>query len=294
MSTQVNSAELSDVEMMIAHAGAAEARVLAEAAERKKIPFISATLPNDAGVTSNPYYVVLNSTLRTHCIGIYRYLQRFHSLDKIVMFTKSGTQESQITEYFQEYAKSTASVPLEIRFKEIGTEFNAAMLAEELDSNSKNVCIAGSLDEAFGSKLLQQLSYIGKTYPLTVAGMPTWSSFNLTKPEFKSLEIIYSTPFNYGHLSSLGTRLTNEFTLKQQGRPTDMFFRGYETMLRFSLLLLDAKQDVASSLARRGNNIFTTFDIQPVFLDKKNNELDYFENRNLYFVKWFNGIKSVQ
>ena len=77
------------------------------------------------------------------------------------------------------------------------------------------------------------------------------------------------------------------------GRPTDMLFRGYETMLRFALLLLDTKKDVASNLSRKGNTVFTLFDIQPVFLNKTNMTLDYFENKHLYFVKYINGVQSV-
>jgi hypothetical protein len=72
-----------------------------------------------------------------------------------------------------------------------------------------------------------------------------------------------------------------------------MFYRGYETMLRFALLLLDTKKDIASNLTRKGNYIFTQFDIQPVFLNKQNMTLDYFENKKLYFIKINNGIKSV-
>jgi hypothetical protein len=78
------------------------------------------------------------------------------------------------------------------------------------------------------------------------------------------------------------------------GRPTDMYFRGYETVLRFALLLLDTKQDVASNLIRKGNYVFTQFDIQPVFLNRNDMELDYFENKKLYFVRFLNGVETVQ
>jgi hypothetical protein len=294
LSSQMNSVEMNDVEMIIANANATDVRSLAESAERKKIPFISATLPNDAGVTSNPYVVVLNSTLRSHCEAIYRYIQKYHGLDKVIkVFTKPGTQEGQIKEYFREYAKNTRGVPLKMDFVEVGNNFDAATLAASLDSNEKNVCIAGSLDEVFGNRLLQQLGSISKSYEITVAGMPTWDAINLSKPEYKSMEVFYSTPFNYSRPNSLATRIANEFSARQVSRPTDMFYRGYESMLRFGLLLLDTKQDVASSLARKGNNIFTSFDIQPVFLDRNNLSIDYYENRNLYFIRWMNGIKSV-
>ena len=123
--------------------------------------------------------------------------------------------------------------------------------------------------------------------------MPTWDGMNFIKPEFKNIEIIYTTPFNYNRFGGLGGRLNTVYEETVNSRPTDMFFRGYETMLRFGLLLLDTKKDIASNLTRKGNYIFTAFDIQPVFLNKETMALDYFENKKLYFIKYFNGIKSV-
>jgi ABC-type branched-subunit amino acid transport system substrate-binding protein len=294
ISQQLNSPELADVEMIIAHATGAEARIFADAALKKKIPFISATYPNDAGITNNPYYVILNSTLRTHCEGLYRYLQGKHALDRIVFFTRNGAQEDQVKEYFTEFAKTTSSVPLKIDFRNIGNNFSAQTLKYALDSNRKTICVAGSLDEGFGLKLAQQLSSLKSTYPLAVVGMPTWDNFNLAKPEFKNTEIIYSTPFYYGRPTSLLNNVSATFQDTMHGKPTDMFFRGYETMLRFGLLLLDAKTDVSSNLTRKGNYIFTPMDIQPVFLNKQTMTLDYFENKKLHFIRVYNGVKTIQ
>jgi len=293
LSQQVNSPELQDVDLIIGHANSSEVRILADAAEQKKVPFVSATLPNDAGITNNPYYVVLNSTLRTHVDGIYQYLQKNHSQDRIVVFRKSGTQEDQLKDYFQDAAKATTSIPLKLQFVDIGSDWTYNRLTSLLDSTRKTVCIAGSLDESFGLKLAQNLAAVSNTYPVALIGMPTWDGLNLTRSEFKGLEMVYSTPFYYGRPSPLSTRITNDFIARVEGRPTDMYYRGYETALRFALLLLDTKQDIASNLSRKGNYIFTQFDIQPVFLNKQNMTLDYFENKKLYFVKTLNGMKTV-
>lgn len=292
LSQQVNAPELKDVDLMIGHATTADVRILANAANQKKIPFVSASLPNDAGISNNPYYVVLNSTLKTHVEGIYRYLQKYHSLDKIIVFKKRGAQEEQIKEYLQDMSKSV-SVPLKLQFEEIGSDFTAQRVTSTLDSNYKSVCIAGSLDENFGSRLLQTLAPLSPSYPLTVVGMPTWDGLNLTKSEWRDLEVIYTTPFYYSRWTSLGTQLTSDFEKKINARPTDMYYRGYETMLRFALLLLDTGKDLSSNLSRKGNYIFTQFDIQPVFLNNQQMELDYFENKKLYFVKTLNGIKTA-
>jgi hypothetical protein len=291
---QINGPLLTDLEMIIANANSSEVRLLAEEAQTKKIPLISATLPNDAGLNANPYVVVLNSTLRSHSEGVYRYLQKYHSLDNIKVFTKPGSQETQLKDYLQEAGGTTRSVALKMDFEDIGVNFNASNIADGLDSNARNVIVAGSLDVNFGTRLLQQLATLARTYPITVIGMPTWESINLSKNEFKQMEIVYSTPFNYAQPNSLATKLTNEFNSKQGTKPGELFYRGYETMLRFSLLLLDSKTEVASSLGRKGNNVFTSFDIQPVFLDRSNLSIDYYENRNLYFIRYQNGVKSLR
>jgi hypothetical protein len=294
LAQQVNNPALTGVELMIAHANLTEVRVLAEAALQKKIPLISATLPNDAGVQNNPYFVILNSTLRAHCEGIYQYLQKYHRQDKIVLFRKNGVQENLLRDYLTEIAGTTASSPLKIDVVDVTNATSTSALVQKLDSTRKNVVIAGSLDIGFGTELSRQLASVGDTYPITLIGMPTWEEIKeFSRPEFKSIEVVYTTPFSYSRTNRLMTQITNEFVSKIDSRPTDMFYRGYETMLRFALLLLDTKKDIASNLTRKGNYIFTQFDIQPVFINKQNMTLDYFENKKLYFNKINNGIKSV-
>lgn len=294
LAQQINNPALNGVELMIAHANLGEVRLLAEAALKKKVPLISATLPNDAGVNNNPYFVVLNSTLRAHCEGIYQYLQRNHKQDKIVFVRKNGVQENQLRDYFSDIATSTTSSPLKIDVVDITNITSTSALIQKLDSTKRNIVIAGSLDIGFGTELSRQLASLGETYPITLIGMPTWEEIRaFSKPEFKSIEIVYTTPFSYSRTTRLMAQITEDFVSKIDSRPTDMFYRGYETMLRFALLLLDTKKDIASNLTRKGNYIFTQFDIQPVFLNKQNMTLDYFENKKLYFIKINNGIKSV-
>lgn len=290
---QLSKPEFSEINLIIANSNAAETKTLADAALRKKIPFISATLPNDAGVTDNPYFVILNSTLQAHVEGIYRFLQKYHSLDKIVVFRKNGAQEDQIKNHFQDFSKSTASSPLNIQFVDLGASFTPQSVSAHLDSTRKTICIVGSLDESFGSRIAQSLTALNKKYPLTVIGMPTWDNFNLSRPEFSNLEIVYTTPFYYGRSTALETQLANHFGTEMSARASDMFFRGYESVLRFGLLLLDTQKDMASNLSRKGNTVLTQFDIQPVFKDRNEMSLDYFENKHLYFVKALGGAKTI-
>ena len=290
---QMRSPEMADVGLVLAQSSLPETRELAEIAKRKKIPFVSATLPNDAGVENNPYFVVLNTTLQGHIEGIYRMLQKNFSADNLVLFRKSGPQEDAIKSNFLEMGKSTPSVPLRIKMVDVGSTINYQTLAANLDSTKRNVVIAGSLEESFGRELAKHLSSLSATYQITLIGMPTWDNFNFGRTEYKGLDIIYTTPFFYNRLTPLESRLGNAFEKEIGSRPTDNFFRGYEVALRFALLLLETKNDVISNLTLKGNNIFTRFDIQPVFKDKKTMTLDFLENKNLNFVRVNNGVKRL-
>ena len=160
-----------------------ELQQLAAAAQKKNIPFIDANYPNDGGVTNNPSLVILNSTLRTHCEGIYRFLQRNYPTKRLVFFRKSGAQEDRLKAYFTDLDKKTAGVPLKIHYVTLDDNFDVSALAANLDSNILSVCIAGSLDDAFGMKLCSLLAGL-KSYQTKVIGMPTWDNLDWSKPEY--------------------------------------------------------------------------------------------------------------
>lgn len=290
VSDELSNPMLDSISMIIAHTTAPEMKAFADVALEKKIPFINVNLPNDGGVIDNPYVVLLNSTLKTHCEGIYRYIQKYFSLNQIVFFRKKGVQEDQIKFYFEDFGKITVSVPLKIKYVDLDDYLTTEQLTPHLDSNRHIVCISGSLDENFGKNLAQHLGAL-KNYHVTLIGMPTWDGIkDFNKPEFKGLDIIYSTPFYNPRTDRISTLVSNNYSNKMFGRPSDMVFRGYEATLRFIKLLLQYKSDIASNLVRKQYNIFRDFDIQPVFLNKQNMTLDYFENKKLYFIKKVDGV----
>ena len=296
LSQQLKEAEKDSVQLIIAYSETVtELQHLAASAQMMKVPFVNTNLPNDGGVYSNPYFVVLNSTLRTHIEGIYRYIQKYYSLDNIVVFRKKGQLEDLVKNYFDEAGQTTASVPLKIKFVNITDSFSIKQLQPELDSNAHTLCIAGSLDENFGKRLSSQLASLSQHYSLSLIGMPTFDNMDkeFTRPEYKGLEIIYSTPFYNPRTDTVSQKITAYFNEKIFTRPSDLVMRGYEAAWRFANILLKYPNDIASDLGVKEFNVFGDFDIQPV-LNKKNMTLDYFENKKLYFIKWLDGtIKTV-
>ena len=283
--------ELDSVGLIIAHASVQENWVLADEARIRKIPYINVNLPNNGGVSNNPYFLMLNPSLQTHVEAVYRYLQKFHSLTTLTVFSKKGPMEDLIKTYLNDFGKSTASVPLKLKYVDLIDSFTVTQLLPMLDSNRQNTFVSASLDDNFNRRLITQLASASKQYKTTIIGMPTLDNFekDFSKTEFKGPEIIYGIPFYNAKMDKLSTGIINHFSTKMYARPSDMVFRGYEVMFKYARLLSQFKTDLSSNLNNKSIKVFTDFDIQPV-LNKQTMTMEYFENKKLYFIKWQDGV----
>jgi len=283
------SEEFKSTDLIIGQVTANEAVKLAGVAASLDIPFINTNLPNDAGIQNNPHYVILNPTLLTHCIGIYRFLQKNYSLSDIIVFRKKGPTEDRLKSYFTEFEKTTA-VKLKLKYITLDDNFTQDKLTPYLNSDNKNICVAGSLDANFAQSLCAGLALASDaTNPNVVVGMPTWDQIDFEKSQFKNLEIVYSTPFYINPVNKLVTTVQENFKNEFYSRPSDMVFRGFETLYHFGHLLILNGKNLGSSLSDKKYLLFGEFDIQPV-INRATMTLDYFENKKLYFVKKVDGV----
>lgn len=282
------SEEFKSMDLIIGQVTATEAVKLANTAATLDIPFINATLPSDASITNNPHYVILNPTLVTHCIGTYRFLQKNYSLQDIIVFRKKGPLEDRIRNYFTEFEKTTA-VKLKLKYVTLDDNFTADKLSLYL-TDEKPICLAGSLDAAFAQTLCQQLALKSvASSPNVVIGMATWDVIDFEKSQYKNLEIIYSTPFYVAPAGKLASTVHENFKTTFYSRPSDMVFRGFETLYHFAHLLTIHGKNLGSSLSDKKYMLFGEFDIQPV-INKATMTHDYYENKKLYFVKKVDGV----
>ncbi len=287
--------ELAGVSLIIASFNNRnEIKPLADFALSRKIALISETYPNDGGVTENPYFVLINSTLRTHIDALYKYLQRFHSTDNIIWIKRKGALEDMIQGFYTELQKKTPSLALRVKTVEMVDSLNQQTLLTSLDSNRNNVLICGSLNEPFGTAIVKTLAD-NKDYKGTVIGMPTWDGFkDLAKPEYKGIEIIYSSPYHFPRTDKIAISISNKYRNKFQARPSDQVFKGFESMYHFSKLLIKHKEAFLNNLSNKSFKVFNEFDIQPIRFKRDNPIPDYLENKKIYILKKLDGqVKPV-
>jgi hypothetical protein len=287
----------SKMQLIIGHVNVTELHTLAVAAKNRDIPFINVNFPNDGGITGNPEFVILNSTLRAHCEAIYKFIQRNWATSKIFYVRRTSADDDRLRVYFADIEKNTTSVPLKMKWISVDNNLDPAQLFPGLDSNAKTIILVGSLDENFGKALCAKLAPISKTYPMKIIGMPTWDAINdLNASAYTDLEVYYSSPFYINPADSLVISIQQYYKNRFYSRPSDMVYRGYETVLHFGQLLVMQNGRLDGSIGVRKFKIFDDFDIQPVFTNKTNATvagqtltLQYLENKKVYFIKKVNG-----
>ncbi|MBL0882386.1 MAG: hypothetical protein IBJ16_03380, partial [Chitinophagaceae bacterium] len=288
----VLDSSLTDVSLIIASFNNRnEIKPLSDFALEHEIPLLSATYPNDGGQIENPYFILINPTLRTHLEGIYNYLQRVYPTSTMTMFRRKGAVEDMIQNSFADIAKSSKSVPLKIKTIELTDSFTTNQVIAYLDSSRQNIVICGSLNENFGINLVKSLSET-KKYRSIAIGMPTWDALRGVD---RNIEIVYTTPYHFIRTDKLGLDITNTYRNKFLGRPSDMVFKGFEAMYRFTKLLIKHEGALMKNLSDKSLKLFNDFDIQPVRPYSNNpNAIDYLENKKLYYIRKMDGqIRSV-
>ena len=256
----------------------ADTKLIADFALAHQAPMVSAVFPNDAGVTNNPFFTVLNPTLKTQCEAIYNYIQTNFSKNNILYRKKKGATEDYIQNIIVDKSSKTSKSFLNI---ELTDSVTFSDLAPYLDSTRQNILLCGSLKESFGAAIIKSINE-NPAYKAIVIGMPTWDgekSLNVA-----NVEIIYASPYFFDGNEKLFKQLTAAYKLKYLGRPSDQFFKGYESMLYFT-----------TSLFTKQKTVFNSFILMPVYNADNKSQVDYLENKNLYFFRKQNGqIKSAK
>ncbi len=290
----INSNKLNDVQLIIGSVRDEEFLQLASFAQQRKIPFVSVTYPNDGGISANPYLIISNSTLKSHCEAIYSLLIQNHGTDNILYARQTGSQEDRVAGYFNNINKPDGKQLLKIKTINIDSNFN--VIKNSLDSNKKNIIIGGSLDEDFATNLATSLNGVKKKYNITLIGMPNWNGFNsfsINKKELiKDFPIYYTSPYFNNKSDKYSKILQDAYLIQYKGYPSDLAYKGFESMLLFPAILMNYGSDFMKHLNDSNNNIFCEYNFMPVYNKKASGTPDYIENKHLYFLKRLNGITT--
>jgi hypothetical protein len=289
LSSLIESKELENLDLMIGSVRDQDYKDLAEFANKKKIPFISATLPNDGGIMGNPYLAIVNSTLKSHCEGIFNYLVQNHGTDKIYLIKKNGTQETKIAGYFKALNEQEGKPLLKMQVISIDSFISTSFLRRKLDTTSNIVVIGGSLDEEFARNLVNSCFAVSKQ-KITLIGMPDWDGVKdfYRKELYPDFPILYTTPHYYSNTTAFDSLLNVQYQKRYKIKPSDMAYKGFENTFAFVSLVMKYPKDFFNHINDKEFTVFHEFNFKPVNIT--NGLLpDYDENKHVFIMKIENG-----
>ncbi|MGN6352262.1 MAG: ABC transporter substrate-binding protein [Parafilimonas sp.] len=268
-----------------------EQRALTSFSAKNSIPVISATFPNDIYLENNPFFIMVNPTWKTHIQAVYNYLAGNYRGKKIVFFTRRGSLEDRIAEEFK-----TLNTRRTLNFSTVilRDNFSAADVLSHLDSTTQNIILCGSLYEGFGQALIKVLNDNGETYSSTVAGMPTWNGMDgTTGLASDKIQIVITTPYNYVRGGAFIDSISANYMRAYYSKPSDMVYKGYETIYHFVKLLLANPASFINNVSRNEYRVSNDYNFEPVRLTQTSFLPDYLENKKLYYIKIINGRITV-
>ena len=294
ISDLIRNKKLDSLQLIIGSVRDEDFTQLAAFALQKNIPFISATYPNVAGITENPFLVVMNSTLKAHCDAIYSYILQNHGSDKIYLCRQKGKQEDMVAAYIKTMNEQDGKPLLPIQVLDMGGNITAGFLKSKLDSNSRNIIIGGSLDETFAGSIAKASYDLHKTYAITLIGMPNWDNFSafFNKKALVGFPVYFTTPFYTEKTNAFSKSLTAAYYNKYKGKPSDMAYKGFEAVYLFTKLLAKYPDSFLTHISDKDLKVFCDYNFRPVKQNDKAAVPDYFENKHLYLIKILNGTIS--
>ncbi|MEP7229096.1 MAG: hypothetical protein ABI691_02525 [Ginsengibacter sp.] len=280
---------LDSIDLIIGSVKEPDYQELANFAVQKEIPFVSATYPNDGGVTENPFVLIVNSTLKTHCEGIFSYLVQKHGTDKIYLVKKKG--DDRIDDYIKAVNIQDGKPLLNIKTIALDSSISSYALLRKIDTTESCVIIGASLNETFATKLADACYPIQKNHPLVLIGMPNWDGFKslARKDAYPDFPILYTTPHYEAKSNVFDSLLIQKYFQLYRSKPSDVAYKGFQTTYFFTNLLLNYPTDFMAHVNDNKNTVFHNYTFMPVYVGTQKTIPDYFENNHLFIMQILNG-----
>jgi hypothetical protein len=204
------------------------------------------------------------------------------------------SQEDRISNYIQHINKPDNKALLSIQT--LTLDSNYYLIKNSLDSTRLNIIIAGSLDESFAVEICKYLTTCKRKYNIKLIGMPNWESFNAfgskSKSKLSEFPIYFTSPYFNNKTDRFSNIIQKQYLETFKGIPTEVVYKGFETMYIFSRFLTQHHEQHFDDFNLKNISVFSNFNIVPIKLERQSDQVDYFENKHLFFLKKQNGVAS--
>jgi len=265
--------------------------LLADYAKKNSINFISTTSASDGGVHENPYFTMMQPTLKTHCEWIVDDIKKKFPGQKVsLLYQTKGPAENNAYTYITDAPADN----IHYKYLSCNTMPKKENFNMVVDLGKPNILIVSILDIGFADSLLHELA---TGYPGThfeIYGMPSWISISDLRKAgtFPNLTVNITTPFTIDPASATGEYVKKMYKKDYSGKISESVYRGYETMFWYANLLKQYGTHFTEKYSAPPPAPFTQFDIQPA--RDKNNHILYYENKHIFLSTYEDGVYKAK
>ncbi len=288
----IASDRLDSMDLIIGNASIKDLKALADYSKQKEINFVSAVSPSAAKQDFNPFFTILQPTLRTHIRDLHRVISKKYPEDNVIYLHGSKKSEINALSYFED----DKFYPLPGRFHKVrlaGSEIDSSLLASLIDTNYHTTIVLGTLSPRTSYKVLKSLVPFAEKTRLKIFGMPTMEMITtLRKREaFPNMKIYFTTAFVKENLSPATKYILKMYAQKMGGSPTDLVYKGFESIYFFAHMMNRYGVPFNEHITDNRYSFLTPYKIMPV---KKDSKFKYYENKYLYMLSYENGIMTYE
>ncbi|MEO6168249.1 MAG: hypothetical protein ABIO46_03160 [Chitinophagales bacterium] len=283
--------DLKSADLIIGPVGNSSLKITCEFSMKNKIWLVSPFSVTAIGNNPNPYYLLANATMRTHCEKIYDYISKNKPAGKVILLYRKRPAELELVKYFKDYQLLQESISgNSLRFIELtdSSEKKIGQVKEFLFDDHRNLIIIPSNDALFVRNVIKQLNGITDGFLMDVFGMPTWINFDLIPQEQLANTSTHITQnFWLDKTSVTATHFKDMYVREFNMNPSDYAVKGYDQVMYFGSLLLKNGTDLEDSFKKNGTSeLAERFSLEPVPVPGNTKGVWYYENKSVYMLRY--------
>ncbi len=272
---------LDSADLLLGAVADKDVATLAAYAKRKQINFISAIAAADGGVKDNPYFTMLQPSAKSYCEWITTKLENTFPKGKVLLLHRNANAADE--NCFKHLTTDPTSKAMYNTLLCNTAPTNDA-IGRIIDTQS-NIVVLAINDVKYADSMLKILS---REFPRThfdVYGMQNWNSATtlFKQTGFEKFTFHIPTPFLFDNSSDIAKYVERVFKKEYGGKPTEMVYRGFETMYWYATMLKNYGTIFNKYYTDNELAPLTKFEIKPQWDEQGN--LIYQENRHLSLKK---------
>lgn len=278
----------SETDLIIGPIYNGEIKDVATFAKQNKIYQVSPLSPSTQNTKDNPYYIMANPSVETHCKAMFDYISTNMLNSQIIAVSSNAKPSDQaLAAKFGQFATAKKSEGMN-GYPVSSLNFNAGITSSaELEAlmspSRRNVFVVTTYnDEALIIDISNKLLSLSEKYDIAVFGMPNWVDLpNLPLDALAELNFHYTTTY-WDNQSAEIQYFKQSFYNKFKTYPSEYAGRAYDLIRYFGQSLKNNGRQVGDNLNDK-TGLFGNFKFRPSIGGVKT---DYIENNYVHIIRF--------